>query len=120
MPQPVSSASKLFVRVAGVSGFLAVGLGAYGAHGLREKEGIPAKRIATFETGNRYHFLHTIVLLAVPMSRKPMLSGSLLSAGMLLFCGSCYVNSLTGYDPIRQVTPYGGVLLMLGWLSMAL
>lgn len=45
-------------------------------------------------------------------------TGTLIALGMLLFCGSCYFHALTGYKPIRQVTPYGGMLLMIGWLTM--
>jgi len=46
--------------------------------------------------------------------------GTLMSAGMLLFCGSCYYHALTGSTVIRRVTPYGGMLLIAAWASMIL
>lgn len=47
-------------------------------------------------------------------------AGSLLTAGMVLFSGSCYYHALTGNQRVRYVTPYGGILLILGWLALAL
>lgn len=63
-----------WVRLAGLSGAIAVGMGAYGAHGLKD---IPEQRKAVFETANRYHFIHALALLAVPLVNKPNLVGRL-------------------------------------------
>jgi len=111
------AAGMVFVRLAGLSGALAVALGAYGAHVMRPGH-VDPQLISVFETGNRYHLLHSITLLAVPLTRRPQLVGSLISAGMLLFSGSCYFHALTGNTAFRQVTPYGGMLLIAGWVSM--
>jgi len=46
--------------------------------------------------------------------------GTLMSAGMLLFCGSCYYHALTGSTVIRRITPYGGMLLIAAWASIML
>ena len=70
-------------RLAGVSGAAAVGLGAYGAHGLQGKD--PTwKHI--YDTASRYHLVHSAALLAAPHARRPHLAGALLSSGMALFC----------------------------------
>jgi len=106
-----------FIRLAGISGAVAVGLGAYGAHSIMNEEGNEHKK-RVFETANKYHFYHTIALLAVPMCHYPLLTGTLLTAGMLMFCGPCYYMSLTGKDQLRRLTPFGGVCLIFGWLSM--
>jgi len=111
------AAGMAFVRLAGISGALAVALGAYGAHVMVPSKTDP-QLIRVFESGNRYHLLHSIVLLAVPLTRKPLLVGSLISAGMLVFCGSCYFHALTGKTGIRMITPYGGMLLIAGWVAM--
>lgn len=46
--------------------------------------------------------------------------GTLLTGGMVLFSGSCYYHALTGNTTIRKVTPYGGMMLIFGWLAMML
>jgi len=56
----------------------------------------------------------------LPLASKPRLSGSLMLGGMALFCGTCYYHALTGEKSFRKFTPYGGVLLILAWLSLAL
>ncbi|GAB6025610.1 hypothetical protein CHUAL_011337 [Chamberlinius hualienensis] len=112
-----SGGGSTFVRVAGVSGALAVALGAYGAHVFNNKP-VPEELKKVYDTGNHYHLIHSLALMAVPATRRPAITGSLFVLGMLLFCGSCYVHALTEYKPIRQVTPYGGMLLICGWISM--
>lgn len=108
-----------FVRLAGLSGAIAVMLGAYGAHVFKQSEAEDRMK-HTFETGNRYHFIHTLALMAIPMTRKPHLVGILMLSGMTLFSGSCYVHALTGNDVVRRVTPYGGMLLIAAWGAMIL
>lgn len=125
MPPPLPQLFKmagysgLFIRIAGLSGAIAVGLGAYGAHSIMNEEGNEHRK-RVFETANKYHFYHTIALLAVPMCHYPLVTGSLLSAGMLMFCGPCYYMSITGKDELRRLTPFGGVCLIVGWMSMML
>ncbi|XP_078527247.1 transmembrane protein 256 isoform X1 [Lissotriton helveticus] len=73
-----------------------------------------------YATSNHYHFLHSLALLAVPHCRRPLLAGSLLTSGMVLFCGSFYYQAITA-DPIfREAAPIGGTALILGWLALAL
>jgi len=108
-----------FVRIAGVSGALSVALGAYGAHKYAPETSDPTLR-RVFETGNKYHMLHSIALLAVPLTRKPNLVGTCMVTGMLLFSGSCYYHAFTGSTAIRKATPYGGMLLIAAWLFAAL
>ncbi|XP_064639173.1 transmembrane protein 256 homolog [Lineus longissimus] len=114
----VQQLPRFFVRVAGLSGASAVVLGAYGAHAFNETA--EPKMKIVYETGSKYHYIHTIALLASPMCRRPILVGSLLSVGTLLFSGSCYYHALTGNTKVRKVTPYGGVILILAWLAMVL
>ncbi|XP_076324128.1 transmembrane protein 256 homolog [Tachypleus tridentatus] len=95
-------------------------MGAYGAHAFYPRKDVPDELKQVFETANRYHFLHSLALLAVPLTRKPVLVGTLLLLGMGIFCGSCYIYALTGNKSAGKFTPYGGNLLILGWLTMLL
>jgi len=106
-----------FVRLAGLSGAAAVALGAYGAHSFPpEKQEM--KRV--YDTANFYHFVHTMALLAVPLARRPVLSGTLMIGGMTVFCGTIYYHALTEEKTLRKYTPYGGVMLIMGWLTFVL
>ncbi|XP_055946812.1 transmembrane protein 256 homolog [Argiope bruennichi] len=111
-------AGHLFIKFAGVSGAAAVAMGAYGSHGFYPKADVPAELKDVFKTANYYHFLHTLALLAVPLTKRPNLVGSLLTTGMLIFCGTCYAYALTGNKSLIRFTPYGGSLLIIAWLSM--
>ncbi|XP_055691760.1 transmembrane protein 256-like [Lutzomyia longipalpis] len=109
------------IRLAGLSGATAIMLGAYGAHRNWDeyddpKEADQAKK--TFETANRYHQIHTLALVAIPLVRRPVLSACLFMVGMGFFCGTLYYRSLTGSKNFKHVAPVGGCCLILGWLSM--
>ena len=108
-------------RLAGLSGAAAVALGAYGAHVLSvSKEGVTEEQRKAFEVANRYHLIHSVALLGVPLVRKPSLTGFLMVGGIAVFCGTTYYHAFTGDRQFRQFTPYGGILLIAAWLSMIL
>jgi uncharacterized membrane protein YgdD (TMEM256/DUF423 family) len=104
-----------FIRIGAIAGFLGVGLGAFGAHGL----------LAVFETGVRYQLVHALALLVVGVligrrSTKILAAaGWCFAAGIILFCGSLYVLALTGTTAAGIVTPFGGLLFLAGWLCLA-
>ncbi|SEL62462.1 DUF423 domain-containing protein [Halomonas daqiaonensis] len=108
---------------AALSGALVVMAGAFGAHAL---EGQLAPRLATaFETGVRYQAWHTLAMLTVlawrsstPLAAQRLALG-LWTAGIALFSGSLYVMALTGLGGLGMITPLGGVLLIGGWLALA-
>nr|XP_060635887.1 transmembrane protein 256 [Anolis sagrei ordinatus] len=106
-----------FRRLGALSGGAAVGAAAYGAHGLRRSDRDDYLK-ELYETANKYHFLHSLALLAVPHCRYPMMAGSILSLGMGMFCGTFYYHALTGDPTFTKAAPYGGGLLILGWLAM--
>jgi len=116
---------KNILVLAGISGALAVGLGAFGAHGL-EPLLIKNGRLDTFETAVNYHFYHTLGLLGMGILAliKPDWKGLSLAAwgmflGILIFSGSLYILSLTGITWLGAITPIGGVGFILGWLALA-
>ncbi|GIU45055.1 membrane protein [Shewanella sairae] len=112
-----------FLLLAALSGFIAVALGAFGAHGL--KNVAPADLIAIFNLGVEYQFYHTFALIAVAFaghwikSRLLDWAGYMFIAGMILFSGSLYMYALIGAKWTGPVTPMGGVCFLLGWLFIA-
>ena len=110
--------------IAGVLGFLAVALGAFGAHALKAR--LEPGQLVVFETGVRYQMYHALALLAVAMlaDRRPCgalnAAGSLFLAGVLLFSGSLYLLSTQGWRWLGPVTPLGGVCFLAGWIALAI
>lgn len=116
--------AKNFLVIAALSGFLAVALGAFGAHGLKQR--LTADMLAVYQTGVQYHFYHTFALLAVallmlhmPASGTLRWSGILFVAGIVVFSGSLYVLSFSGVRWLGAITPLGGVAFLAGWLLLA-
>jgi uncharacterized membrane protein YgdD (TMEM256/DUF423 family) len=114
---------RIFFTVGSLLAGLAVAAGAFGAHGLRGR--IDAELLSAFDTGARYQMSHALGLLAVAwaLSRWPAArlapGGWLLFAGTLVFSGSLYVMALTGARWLGAITPMGGVLLLIGWSTVA-
>ncbi|MFW1677342.1 DUF423 domain-containing protein [Pontibacter sp. JAM-7] len=104
---------------AGISGLLAVALGAFGAHALKAR--LAPELYAAYQTGVEYQFYHTLALLLVVVMRQqhdllPLRwSAWTFIAGILLFCGSLYVLALSGVGALGMITPLGGLLLLCGW-----
>ena len=119
---------RKILAAAAIMGGLAVILGAFGAHGLKQL--IEPENIATFETGVRYQMYHALFLLfagSTPLvSRKAKKAIFILAlTGVLFFSGSVYLlacNSLFSFDfkVIGFITPIGGFLLILAWLLLLL
>ena len=107
------------LRISAVIGFLAVALGAFGAHGLHdvlEKNG----RLATWETAVQYHLTHAVAMLILATLRPPRIAAWwLMFAGITVFSGTLYVLALTNVKWLGAITPFGGVCLLAGWLALA-
>jgi uncharacterized membrane protein YgdD (TMEM256/DUF423 family) len=119
---------RVFVILAGVYGVLGVGLGAFGAHGLRQvfaRADDPARRLAWWETATQYHLVHALALaVAAWLAGRatdvaPTVAGLAFAAGTLVFSGSLYVMAITGVRWLGAVTPVGGVLFLVGWAAVA-
>ncbi len=111
----------MWISIAAISGCLAVVAGAFGAHGLKAR--LDPSQLDAWVTATQYHLLHSVVLLALALfaaqsGRSIRLPAGLFSSGMLLFSGSIYLLALTKMRWLGPVTPIGGVLLILGWLSL--
>ena len=114
---------KIIGVLGGVFGFLAVALGAFGAHGLKGR--LTPEDLAIFETGVRYQMYHALalLLLAASFARNPGTAYSLAGwgflIGILVFSGSLYLMLFTGQRWLGAVTPMGGVAFLVGWLALA-
>ncbi|SDL88531.1 Uncharacterized membrane protein YgdD, TMEM256/DUF423 family [Modicisalibacter muralis] len=107
-----------------LSGFVMVLAGAFAAHGLEGR--VPERLLEAFETGVRYQAWHTLAMLAVLVWRQAVpaqgqgLALWLWGGGIVLFSGSLYLLTLTGIRGLGMITPFGGLLLMAGWLALAI
>ncbi len=104
---------------------LAVALGAFGAHGLRDK--LDAYSMSIYEKAVFYQFIHALGILIVPLFAK---AGAIseasstrialvLFAGVLFFSGSLYALAISGVRMLGAVTPIGGVCFIAGWSMLA-
>ena len=115
---------RTFLLAGAVAGLIAVGFGAFGAHGLRGR--LTPEMLAVFETGVRYHMYHALALLLVAALATRMdgkaiaAAGWLFVAGIVLFSGSLYLLAVTGVTVLGAITPIGGVAFLAGWASLAI
>ena len=114
---------RTFLLLGSVAAFLAVTLGAFGAHALRGR--LSPEMLAVFETGVRYHMYHALALILVALVMGRM-SGWLIQtagwcfvAGIVLFSGSLYALALSGVTILGAVTPIGGLAFLVGWACLA-
>jgi uncharacterized membrane protein YgdD (TMEM256/DUF423 family) len=107
-------------RMSAALGFLAVALGAFGAHGL--KGTLDANdTVAIWQTAALYHLVHSAVLLLISLQEPVrLLAWRLFAAGVLVFSGSLYTLALTNVKWLGAITPIGGLCLLGGWLALAL
>jgi uncharacterized membrane protein YgdD (TMEM256/DUF423 family) len=106
---------KMWIIISAVSGFTAVAIGAFGAHGLREK--LSAEMLEVYKTGVLYQFIHTIVLLILSLTDfiRTKISSIFFLLGIILFSFSLYIYSTSGIQFFAMITPVGGVCFLIGW-----
>jgi uncharacterized membrane protein YgdD (TMEM256/DUF423 family) len=118
---------RLLLLACAANGFLAVALGAFGAHGLKTRlADLPdvAIRLSWWDTASHYHLVHALALglLALVCERVPKpwvgRASVAMQIGILLFSGSLYAMTLSGVTALGAVTPFGGFGLLAGWLLL--
>ena len=116
------------IKAAAWLGLLAVGLGAFGAHGLAKRLE-ETGHLEAWKTAVLYHMFHVVALLVVGILQRggpgqqdawARLAPWAFTGGILLFSGSLYVLALTDIKGFGAVTPVGGFLFILGWAGLAL
>lgn len=114
---------RLFAFSGAILAAIAVSLGAFGAHTLKDR--LSSADLATFEVGVRYQMYHALALFIVAwaVTRWPSnmlhVSGWLFILGTIIFSGSLYVLVLSGHRWLGAVTPLGGFSLIVGWVMLA-
>jgi len=119
---------KTFLPLGAFSGAIAVALGAFGAHGL--KQIVSTDAVTVFQTGVQYQMYHTLALLVVAViydrlpNRLIMWAGYFFSFGILFFSGSLYLITVLKVagkavpSVVGALTPVGGLAFILGWLCL--
>ena len=115
--------AKLFLSLGAISGALGVLLGAFGAHGLKDK--LSEYALGVYQTGVHYQFYHVVGLLLVGLLALKFQSGLLTAsgwaflAGTVIFSGSLYALALSGVKVLGAITPIGGLFFIAGWVLLA-
>ena len=110
-----------WMSVGALSGAITVALGAFGAHAL--KDSVTPEDLAIWETGVHYQGLHALALvlygLAQQVKPKSCIAGPCFLAGSVIFSGTLYAMTLGAPRWFGAITPIGGVLLIVGWIALA-
>jgi len=120
--------TRWLLVLSGVVGFLAVALGAFGAHGLKARmAALPdgVQRLEWWHTAASYQATHGLALAVAAFLAQQGATGAARVAGggfvggVLLFSGSLYAMTLTGHRWLGAVTPLGGLSFLVGWAAVA-
>jgi uncharacterized membrane protein YgdD (TMEM256/DUF423 family) len=106
-------------RIAATAGLLAVALGAFGAHGLKEVL-MQNGTTAIWEQAVFYHFIHAVMLFILAERKKfPAFAWWSFLAGIVVFSGSLYMLAVTNLHWLGAITPIGGAGFLAGWAALA-
>jgi uncharacterized membrane protein YgdD (TMEM256/DUF423 family) len=114
---------RLFVLLGSLAAFLGVALGAFAAHGIKNK--LSPDMFNIFEVGVRYHMYHALGLFAVAAVAGrwsgPWVTaaGWLFVFGIVIFSGTLYLLAMGGPRWLGAITPIGGLSFLAGWLLLA-
>jgi uncharacterized membrane protein YgdD (TMEM256/DUF423 family) len=107
---------KFWIIISAVSGFTAVAIGAFGAHGLREI--LSPQMLDVYKTGVLYQLIHSVMMSALSLNTiiKAKLLLIFFLLGIILFSFSLYIYSTSGITFFAMITPIGGFCFLVGWL----
>lgn len=118
-PGRASRSAGIVLAILGAS---AVGLGAFGAHALRDT--LSSQHMEIWHTAVQYHFWHTLAFglaaMMIPRGRAARWATWLFAFGALLFCGSLYALALGAPNWTGAITPFGGLCFILGWIALGI
>ena len=113
-----------FLMLAAFFGFTGVALGAFAAHGLKNR--LTPEYLTIFHTGVTYQLVHTLALFGVALlatqiqGRLITWAGVSFTVGIVLFSGSLYLLTTTGISKLGIITPFGGLAFLIGWVCLGL
>ena len=119
MGEAIARPSRFWLSAAAANGLLAMAMGAFAAHGLKDR--ISGEALGWIRTASDYQMWHGLALLAISLLSRNGIGGALKAAaaafliGIILFSGSLYLLALVGWRGFAWVTPLGGTALLLGW-----
>jgi len=130
----IASRGGRWVAVGAICGLLAVGFGAFGAHGLEDHfakiaetdPDLAAKRLDNWRTAAQYHMHHSIAivlagfLMQFRSSRIAGFSAGFFTIGIVIFSGCLYTLVVTEIRVLGAVVPLGGLSFMVGWILLAI
>jgi uncharacterized membrane protein YgdD (TMEM256/DUF423 family) len=127
MPVPIMREAevhpiRLWLVVGAANGFMAVAMGAFAAHGLKDR--LPEDALDWVRTGATYQMWHglALILVAILASTRPgpalRIAGIGFLAGCVMFSGSLYLLAATGWRGFAFVTPLGGLAFLIGWAAI--
>ena len=97
---------------------LAVVIGAFGAHALKDNLG--PYELSVFSTASKYHFYHSFALILYGHRGSSGRAGLFFSLGIIIFSGSLYLLATLGLKKLGAITPIGGLFFIIGWVLFAL
>lgn len=110
---------RTFLMLSAFFGFTGVALGAFAAHGLKNR--LTPEYLAVFHTGVLYQLIHALAIFGVALlamqiqGRLVTYAGIAFTLGIILFSGSLYLMTLTGAGKLGIITPIGGLFFLIGW-----
>ena len=114
-----------FLFLGAISALVGVGMGAFGAHGL--KAILSPEMLTVYQTGVTYQMWHALGLIGIALMRRQFpestllnWAGCLMFAGVLLFSGSLYLLAILNLKWLGIITPIGGVSFLTAWLLIAI
>ena len=119
MGEAIARPSRFWLSAAAANGLLAMAMGAFAAHGLKDR--ISGEALGWIRTASDYQMWHGLALLAISVLGRNGIGAALKTAaaafliGIILFSGSLYLLALVGWRGFAWVTPLGGTALLLGW-----
>jgi uncharacterized membrane protein YgdD (TMEM256/DUF423 family) len=121
----INVTAKLFLILGSANAMLAVILGAFGAHALKAR--LDDTLLKVYHTGVEYHFYHAlglilvgIIAMNIPVNLWIKNAGWMMFAGIVLFSGSLYFLSILNIRWLGMITPLGGLLFILAWISLCI
>jgi len=117
----INKVNRIFLKLVGISGAFSVLFGAWLAHAAGA---LSVEDIARLKTAHQYQVIHTLALLAVCLfnmsnpQKLLLITCSCFLVGTLLFSGLIYLKVLIGFSALSMLTPVGGILFAIGWLTL--
>ena len=114
---------RTLIAAGAINMFIAVGCGAFGAHGLKRM--MSEEMLAIWHTAVTYQVMHALGMIAIALLMPRMAgaamrwAGNLMLAGIIVFSGSLYLLALTGTRILGAITPLGGAAFLAAWLLVA-